>query len=305
MRQNKSKTISSWRSQRGAGLIEYVGLTAGIVVVGSVAIGKIGAELSDAFDQAAYAVGDQDVASAPFVSDFAEEKVIGIAEDYDGKLTFIREDAGFLNSLGMYHFNKEGMIEDISILFENSSGKDSGGDLVSGESFVDVALKAGDQIGFFLISNGYPYNSEASLNSASYLLLDEDGNQATIFSEGSLVLYAVDENTGTRTAIRSRYVNDLFYSHANPDKDYAPNPDGWPHTVGYVNTDSGIVTLGFEDQFSGGDMDYDDVIFELDVGSSNAAVLDPNLDYDYDGYEGWVSDLKLSETDKIEINIPN
>jgi Flp pilus assembly pilin Flp len=298
--------ISSFvHARRGAGLIEYVGLTAAVVITGGVVIGKFGADVSDVFDQAAYAVEEQSLINTGFVSDFADEKVIGIAKDYAGKLTFIQEDAGFRNSLGMYHFDTEGVIEDITILFENSSAEESGGELVPSESFVDVDLEVGDQIGFFLISNGYSYNSDTYQEADEYFLLDENGDPATIFSEGSLTLYASDNVTGEMHAIRSVYDTDIFYSHANPDKDYAPNADGWPHTVGYVNTDDGTITLGFEDQFSGGDMDYNDVVFEFDVGRSNAAVLDPNLDYDYEGYDGWVSELKLSETDKIEIETSN
>ncbi|MGB0449164.1 MAG: calcium-binding protein, partial [Porticoccaceae bacterium] len=58
---------------------------------------------------------------------------------------------------------------------------------------------------------------------------------------------------------------------------YQLNPDGIAHTVGLADSDAGLITLGFEDLYNGGDRDFDDSVFSVDIGTSNAQVLDPNI----------------------------
>lgn len=77
-----------------------------------------------------------------------------IAEDYEGRITFLDEGAGYRNSLGMYKVADDGSVYDVEILFPNASKAGSGGDLIGGESYVDVALNAGDQLGFFIVIPG-------------------------------------------------------------------------------------------------------------------------------------------------------
>jgi hypothetical protein len=287
-------------STRGTGLVEYIGVVA---VLSAAAVGTtlvLSDTVNETFFETAQLIEEPILVETGFVSNFAEEKVMGIAKDYEGEVIFMNEEAGYKSALGMYRFRSDGTISDIRILFENASKVGSGGSLVPGESYVPVSLKVGDQIGFFLAPNAYSRNDEAYLTKGEYVLLDQDGVPATIYSSHGLTLYNHNPENDTYRAIRTQFQNELFYSHANPDLEYAPNFDNFPHTVGFVHKSDGIITLGFEDLVNGGDMDYDDVVFEFDVGESNAAVLDPNLDYDYDGYDGWVERLRLSETSRYD-----
>lgn len=280
---------------KGTALSEYATITAFVSISVIATIGAFADQALEVFDSSTWVVKRERLVNTGYVSNFSEQKVIGIAEDYAGTITFMFEEAGYRNALGMYKFDEDGVIHDVQIIFDNASAQGSGGILIPGESSVNVSLKERDQIGFFVASNAYSKNRSEYLLEGSYALLDEKGEPATLFSEDLLTLWHKDPDTGLSRAIRTQYAYNLFYSHADPEEGYRPNVDGYPHSVGWIDQDSGIVTLGFEDLLSGGDNDYDDIILEFDVGRSNAAVLDPNISYDYDGYEDWARRLKLWE----------
>ncbi|MEM6624138.1 MAG: DUF4114 domain-containing protein [Pseudomonadota bacterium] len=215
---------------------------------------------------------------------FANMGDITIAEDYTGTVTFLNEGAGFRNSLGLYRVDPDGTISDVEILFENASKQGSGGNLIGGVSSVEVALEAGDRIGFFIVSNGYSRNG-SDIWAGDLEMRGPDGSPANLETDATMTLWSVDPDTGEASQARSQYAHAIFHSAAAPEDDYRPNPDNFPHTVGKVDADTGTVLLGFEDLFNGGDKDYDDSLFVFDVGQSNARVLDPNLAYGDDGQE--------------------
>ncbi|BAZ42241.1 hypothetical protein NIES4101_82090 [Calothrix sp. NIES-4101] len=51
----------------------------------------------------------------------------------------------------------------------------------------------------------------------------------------------------------------------------ALNPDGLQHAMAYYYND--LLIVGFEDLWGGGDKDYNDTVFVIDVGKNNARVL--------------------------------
>lgn len=57
--------------------------------------------------------------------------------------------------------------------------------------------------------------------------------------------------------------------------DASLNPDGINHVVAFAYTikDSPYLILGFEDLYGGGDRDYNDVLFAIDIGRANLAAL--------------------------------
>lgn len=205
---------------------------------------------------------------------------LAIAEDHMGRVTFISEGAGFRNSLVMYKVDANGTISGVDVLFANSSAVDSRGNLVPGQSFVEVPLQAGDRIGFMVASNAFGRPTAALLEdpNATFELRNAAGEIANIGDMGNLTLWHVAAN-GTRTAIQTQYGTNTFHSAADPDNGYALNADRFAHTVGRVETADGTIVLGFEDLWSGGDRDFDDIVFRFDVGTSNTRVLDPNLVY--------------------------
>lgn len=50
------------------------------------------------------------------------------------------------------------------------------------------------------------------------------------------------------------------------------NGDNLLHMVAFFPPNSNFVIIGFEDIYGGGDLDYNDLVFALDVGGNNAAV---------------------------------
>lgn len=84
-----------------------------------------------------------------------------IANDYAGSVIFQSESAGYKNSLGSYKVSVEGQITDVQFHFPNASLPGSGGSTQSG-SESELNLQAGDQLGFFIIANGYSYNNSYS-----------------------------------------------------------------------------------------------------------------------------------------------
>jgi Ca2+-binding RTX toxin-like protein len=222
---------------------------------------------------------------------YADMSTLEIAEDHDGKVTFLDEGAGFRNTLGMYKVDDAARIEGVEILFANASARGSGGTLDRGASSVPVSLQAGDKVGFFVLPNGYSRNGN-TLETGDYVIREAGGAPATIHTEGLTHLYRIEPETGTETLISTQYGAAFFHSAADPANGYALNPDGFPHTVGHIDARSGEVVLGFEDLFNGGDKDYDDVVLAFDVGRSNAEVLDPNIDRADDGTDApnWTYD---------------
>lgn len=55
--------------------------------------------------------------------------------------------------------------------------------------------------------------------------------------------------------------------------DSSSNPDGIQHIVSYAIPGSPYLIIGFEDLFGGGDMDYNDLVFAVDIGAANVEKL--------------------------------
>jgi Domain of unknown function (DUF4114) len=53
----------------------------------------------------------------------------------------------------------------------------------------------------------------------------------------------------------------------------ASNPDRRPHVVAFTLEDSPYVIIGFEDLYGGGDNDFNDAVFAVDIGYANVAAL--------------------------------
>ena len=211
---------------------------------------------------------------------------IPIEDDYPVSVVFEGETAGYRNSFGYYKIDPQtGEITDVEFIWENASLQGSGGDLVAGESRVFLDVESGDQIGFFIVSNGFSYNDYDSLGPGELRFVEADGSTATLSSQDPKLIHFADDGTQTEI-IRHQYHT------AAHDETVDLNPDGLLHTVGILKTDAGTLTLGFEDLYNGGDRDFDDSVFTVDLGPSNATVLNahyrseqglPDVEYDGDG----------------------
>lgn len=200
-----------------------------------------------------------------------EVPLLQIVEDHPVTVTFDYEGAGFKNTFGVYKVDSEtGVIKDVSIVWENASLQGSGGDLIGGVSQKAIDVQAGDQLGFFLMANGYNRNDFDGLGEGQFEFRNADGSVATLASDSpSLYHIAAD---GTTTLMQSN-----IYHSAGYGENVGLNPDDMLHTVGVGATDDGKVTLGFEDLYNGGDKDFDDAVFTVDIGTANVRALNAHF----------------------------
>jgi Ca2+-binding RTX toxin-like protein len=198
---------------------------------------------------------------------------VEIAVSTTGVVTFVGETAGYRNALGCYKVDANGNIYDVKILFANASLVGSGGNLVAGQSSVSLDLQAGDKLGFFVVSNGFNQTGMAPLLSdttGSFKFVGPDGVQGNVGTTTDLKLVHVAAN-GTETVIRSQYGTSIFHSTLGTNGGL--NVDDITHVTGVTRYADGSISLGFEDLLGGGDRDYDDSVFSLQVGTANTVLM--------------------------------
>ncbi|MEM9855009.1 MAG: DUF4114 domain-containing protein, partial [Pseudomonadota bacterium] len=216
------------------------------------------------------------IGDAPTKVEFDPSK-INIVEDYTVKMTFDFESAGYKNTLGMYKIDPEtGQIKDVDIAWENASLKGSGGDLVGGQSSVDFDVAAGDQIGFFIIGNGYNQNDFSALGEGTFEFVNADGSPASAESDAPVLRHVA--TSGAVTVLQGH-----VYHSASTQPDHGLNSDNMDHTAGHSGSDATNFQIGFEDLHGGGDMDFDDTLFTVEIGAVNGASLLGDID---DGKSG-------------------
>ena len=199
-----------------------------------------------------------------------------ITQDYTVSMTFESESAGYRNTLGKYNINSEtGEIESVDVVWENASLENSGGDLESGVDSYSFDVQAGDEIGFFLIGNGFNQNNFDQLGEGTYQFVRADGSLGHVGDEG-LVLRHVATN-GAVTILNG----DIYHSSTS-ETQTEMNPDDMNHAMGSTTSQPGEFTIGFEDLNGGGDLDFDDSVFKVDVGAANAAAIVESRSLDTD-----------------------
>ncbi|MEZ5776182.1 MAG: calcium-binding protein [Hyphomicrobiaceae bacterium] len=201
------------------------------------------------------------------------EKMV-MAESYHGSVTFNGETAGYANTLGMYKIDAKGNIYDVQVLFANASLKGSGGDLVADKSSVAFDVKAGERIAFFIVPDAWSTSKSnqklLSDQKATWSLVDGDGKSGNVNSGKELHL--VHNKSGE--TIESAHGSSVYHSVFG--KNGGLNADNTQHAFGSIDKDAGTVKMGFEDLWGGGDKDYDDSIFTINIGKANAEALKPS-----------------------------
>jgi len=196
-----------------------------------------------------------------------------VTEAVNGTVTFNGESAGHKNAIGMYKIAADGTIHDVSILWANASLKGSDGNLVAGKSQVHVDLAAGERVGFFIIPDGYSQQGMAKLledHKGTFKFVDAKGNPGNIYGGSELTLVHVNQK-GAETVVKSTYGTSIF--HSVDDGSLGLNGDNLNHAAAEVDVEKGTLKIGFEDTKGGGDKDYDDATFTLDLGFTNAALV--------------------------------
>lgn len=187
-----------------------------------------------------------------------------VDQDYKGAVTFNGETAGYLNTLGWYKV-VDGKIAEVQVLWANASLKGSGGNLSSGDSQA-LDLRAGDQIGFFVVSNGASQNDFSKMTNGHFEFRDADGKVAGLTSVNPKLWFVGLD--GKAFQVKGDPYHSAAYAKTLP-----LNNDGILHTVGAVDAAKGVVRIGFEDLKGGGDRDFDDSVITIDIGTANVKVL--------------------------------
>ena len=179
--------------------------------------------------------------------------------------------SGYKNAVGMFRIGADGTISDVEILTNPSVNSGKGAANEKTEFKVD--LNAGEQLGFFVVPNGYGMSGRNSglinqTNTGHFELRDGSGGPATADGAGPLTLWHVSNN-GRATMVPTQYNGQVFSSFNGETL----NGDKMVHAESTVDLASGTLTIGFEDLLNGGDRDFNDAVVTVDLGQENAALL--------------------------------
>ena len=107
----------------------------------------------------------------------------------------------------------------------------------------DLSMQAGDQLGFFIVANGYSYNnsySDMNFNEGQLEFRNADGSIATINSVNPSLWFVDTDGSETKLVYNS------YHTAAGVESgNYQLNPDGIAHTVGTRRHRCGFDHAGF------------------------------------------------------------
>jgi len=150
--------------------------------------------------------------------------------------------AGYDNVVGVYEIDQGGNIVETRILFENANADKSA---VSGVTDVE----AGHRLGFFIVQDAADW--AATLADSDVLSFVNDAGVAASLSDGSAISIAVN----------GAAVDEMVFHSFSEDM----NSDGVQHALSGVDAGGEAITVGFEDLTGGGDRDYEDVVFRVEI----------------------------------------
>ncbi|HHX8508033.1 TPA: tandem-95 repeat protein [Vibrio diabolicus] len=196
--------------------------------------------------------------------------------DTEITVTFEGETAGYQNTAGYYKVDEDGNITGVEVVYENASQVGGGGDLVPGQDQFSFQISEGESFNLFLIPNGHNFNDFASMQDGQYEFRATDGSPANMDTvDPQLVFVGAD---GSETVIQSQFGDAVFHGGTSSEL----NQDGIEHTRTTVNEDGELV-YGFEDLYGGGDADYSDFNFTIDVGEVNSQIYSGEVTVGPDG----------------------
>ncbi|MFM2607725.1 tandem-95 repeat protein [Vibrio chagasii] len=205
-----------------------------------------------------------------------QENGITSYNDTEITVTFEGETAGFQNAAGYYKVDEDGNITGVEVVYENASQVGGGGDLVPGQDQFSFQIEEGESFNLFLIPNGHQNNDFDALTDGQYEFRAEDGSPATMDTVDPQLVFV--GNDGSETVIQSQFGDAIFHGGSSSEL----NQDGIEHTRTTVNEDGELV-YGFEDLYGGGDADYTDFNFTIDVGEVNSQIYSGEITVGPDG----------------------
>ncbi len=209
--------------------------------------------------------------------------LIRIPNDQTITLYFQNEGAGYLNSIGWYKVSADGTITDVRMIWENASIPPLTPDNDGSNGYLDgsqatIQVQEGDMIGFFLAPNAFSKNNFSNFDLANghFAFLSSDGTELANVQDGAPKLYFVsDSNPSSPIVVNTEAGAGVAWHSAavENDPDFGDisglNADDATLPSGHVfsaSTDEGLALIGFEDLKGGGDKDYNDVTFFVDLG---------------------------------------
>jgi len=198
------------------------------------------------------------------------DDALGVADDgfaFGGDavatLSFVDSQAGYHNTLGLYTIAEDGTIGDVRIVYENVQA------LSVGDSTVfSVPDLAETDIGFFAVVHGDRLNDGyqgLDLHGGTLSLVFDLGGAgeraAQITDDGADISLVLDDASG-RTVLEGPLIHSTERGASA-----TLNADGTVHVASgrADGADAAKLRLGFEDTPGGGDGDYNDVVFDLEV----------------------------------------
>ncbi|WP_423148667.1 LruC domain-containing protein [Rubrolithibacter danxiaensis] len=228
-------------------------------------------------------------------------------------ITFVSEGADYYNSLGYYTYptnnppKKQKDIDEVTLVFPNTSMTGSGGGLTSGDKVKLGEFKAGTSIGFVLIQNGWTKSGSSygvDLDKTKFYSTSKlNPESSNSLKKHSVLLYNdiynlfligfEDLNRQTETSVNEGDFNDvIFYATASEANSFSKTgvveldnggdtdgdgvkdeSDEFPNDPARAyTTTTGWSTLAFEDRWpEKGDYDLNDLVINYRYKFTNNA----------------------------------
>ncbi len=201
----------------------------------------------------------------------------------DVSVQFVREIAGFHNMVGWYTFDASGNINPGSIKFLwTDASADSAANYANliasdflgndqPETISLGSLAAGTHIGFFLISDGANFTANQDLLLGAVGGPGTGNYDADIAAINAVTGLTVDgSGNGFITVNGQALTGATYFTHDSTlNNDFGQGADILHSVSGITNPNDGFLYVGWEDYPGGGDRDYNDVVFRVDIGDYN------------------------------------
>lgn len=164
--------------------------------------------------------------------------------------------AALHNALGVYEVRPDGSIVDVRLLFNNTADSEGTSVAISG-------VEAGNRLGFFLLADGAEF--AYGLGNLGLTFTGNVSGGQPIFKVWNVPPPLVGAPGEPSSIVTSQTV---FHS-------FAPgmNPDGLVHARSGADPDGTGFLIAFEDLLGGGDRDFQDVVFHLDIVDGGGVII--------------------------------
>lgn len=218
---------------------------------------------------AAHVQGEPALPDLPAADDVAEPG----AMDAFVHLTFEGGDAERAHLFGHYQVDPQsGGISAVMLDFADTRPEFAGGELIPGVSQASAPIAPEAEIGAFLVLAGGEANDLAALGEGEFAFLNERGEPATMSDSAPRLWHLGADGTATELS------GEVWHS-AGHGATAALNSDATTHLKGISENSDGTWSFGFHDSDPNeGPSEAAQLLFTVDLGSSGARFLNPDLD---------------------------